>query len=232
MAAQQGFTADDLTARARIRQAAMQQFAEHGYTRTTIRGIASAAGVSPGLLRHHYGSKEELRDAVDGHILAEIRKANDAVLEGSRRGDLGPAALARPEMKPYQAYIVRALVDGSPTMAKIFDEVVELTVPWIEQSDLERTDGKPAVDARARATVLAGMAFGVQLLSDHVSRVLGMDVTTPDGERTFSLAVLDLYSHALVSPELAASARHGIEAVYTSQRRGVNSPTQPARSSE
>ena len=37
---------DDLTARARIRQAALSQFAEHGFERTTIRGIAAEAGVS------------------------------------------------------------------------------------------------------------------------------------------------------------------------------------------
>ena len=226
MAAPHGFTADDLTARARIRQAAMQQFAEHGYARTTIRGIAAAAGVSPGLLRHHYGSKEELRDAVDAHILAEIRRANDAVLDGSRRGDLGPAALARPDMKPYQAYIVRALADGSPTMARIFDEVVELTVPWLEQADEVRTDGEPAVDARARAAVLVGMVFGVGLLGDHVSRALGKNINTPDGEYVFSLAVLDLYSHSLVSPELAASARHGIDAVFTSRRATPATPAE------
>ena len=54
----------DLTARARIRDAAIRHFADEGYERTTIRGIAVTAGVSPGLLRHHFGSKEELRRAV------------------------------------------------------------------------------------------------------------------------------------------------------------------------
>ena len=36
---------EDLTARARIRQAALTHFAEHGYDRATIRGIAASAGV-------------------------------------------------------------------------------------------------------------------------------------------------------------------------------------------
>ncbi|MGA8112556.1 MAG: TetR family transcriptional regulator, partial [Actinocatenispora sp.] len=35
---------EDLTARARIRDAAMRQFGELGFERATIRGIAEAAG--------------------------------------------------------------------------------------------------------------------------------------------------------------------------------------------
>jgi AcrR family transcriptional regulator len=230
MAAPQGFSAEDLTARARIRQAALEQFAEHGYARTTIRSIAAAAGVSAGLLRHHFGSKEELRDAVDAHILAEIRKANDEVLEASKRGDLGPAALGRPEMRPYRAYIVRALIDGSPTMAMIFDQVVELSIPWFELADEARTQDKPVVDARARAAVISGMAFGVQLLNEHVCRGLGLAPDSLEAQRVTALALLDIYSHALVSPELAATARAGIEATFA-PRRGFTPPTTDARSS-
>jgi len=37
--------AGDLTARARIREAAIRHFADDGYERTTIRGIAATVGV-------------------------------------------------------------------------------------------------------------------------------------------------------------------------------------------
>src|SRR6266542_759545 len=53
---------EDLTARARIRDAALRLFAERGVDGATIRDIAKAAGVSAGLVRHHFGSKEALRD--------------------------------------------------------------------------------------------------------------------------------------------------------------------------
>ncbi len=38
---------DDLTARARIRDAALHRFGEVGFTAATLRGIAELAGVSP-----------------------------------------------------------------------------------------------------------------------------------------------------------------------------------------
>src|SRR5215469_9985258 len=45
---------------ARILDAAAQVFAADGYERTTIRGVASAAGVDAGLVMHYFGSKQEL----------------------------------------------------------------------------------------------------------------------------------------------------------------------------
>jgi AcrR family transcriptional regulator len=39
---------------------AREQFARHGYAGVSVRAIAAAAGVDPALVRHFYGSKDEL----------------------------------------------------------------------------------------------------------------------------------------------------------------------------
>ena len=52
--------------REQIIRAAREQFAERGYTRTTLRSVAAAAHVHPGLLHHYFGTKQQLyRDALD-----------------------------------------------------------------------------------------------------------------------------------------------------------------------
>ena len=51
-------TPEDLTAKARLRDAALRLFAERGIEATPVRDIANAAGVSGGLVRPHFGSKE------------------------------------------------------------------------------------------------------------------------------------------------------------------------------
>ena len=48
------------SARGDILEAARAAFAEHGYDRATIRGIAGRAGVDPALVIHYFGSKEAL----------------------------------------------------------------------------------------------------------------------------------------------------------------------------
>ena len=56
---------EDLTARARIREAAFRLFAAHGVEGTSLRAIAEEAGTSAALVMHHFGSKVGLVRAVD-----------------------------------------------------------------------------------------------------------------------------------------------------------------------
>ncbi|QNS05624.1 TetR/AcrR family transcriptional regulator [Streptomyces xanthii] len=45
-------------ARERILDAAREEFAERGYEKTSVRGIAKAAGVDSALVHHYFGTKE------------------------------------------------------------------------------------------------------------------------------------------------------------------------------
>jgi AcrR family transcriptional regulator len=62
---------------ARILDAARNEFAEHGWAGTTIRGVARAADVDPALVYHYFGSKEGLLDAAT----APPQKWLDAIAE-------------------------------------------------------------------------------------------------------------------------------------------------------
>ena len=46
--------------RQRILEHARHQFARHGYTAITVKGVADAAGVSPNLITRYFGGKEGL----------------------------------------------------------------------------------------------------------------------------------------------------------------------------
>jgi TetR/AcrR family transcriptional regulator, regulator of cefoperazone and chloramphenicol sensitivity len=216
MAGGQAF--EDLTARARIREAALAQFAKVGFEKATVRAIAADAGVSPGLLRHHFGSKQALREAVDAHVITEIRRISDEVVHDGEHGDLASAAVSRQAIRPFQGYIARALMDGSATIAAMFDQMVAPAEQWLTLADENRTD-RPVADRRTRAAVFTAMALGVPLLHEHLSRVLGVDIFSDDGDRQVALALLDLYAHAVMSPEMAASARSGLERTTRTTRR-------------
>jgi AcrR family transcriptional regulator len=51
---------DGEATRSTILATARAQFGNHGFERTTIRSVASAAGVDPALVMHYFGSKAEL----------------------------------------------------------------------------------------------------------------------------------------------------------------------------
>jgi AcrR family transcriptional regulator len=191
---------EDLTARARIREAALRHFAEQGFQRATIRGIAQTAGVSPGLLRHHFGSKDDLRKECDQYVSDMLRRVNAQLLD-----DPGDAADTRRASKRFERYIARALADGSATAGPIFDEMVTLTEQWLARADEGRPD-PPAVDRRIRAGLVTAMAAGIPLLHEHLSRTMGTDLFGPEGDRLLALGLLDIYSHTIISADIAAAA--------------------------
>src|ERR1700741_228726 len=72
---------------ARILDAATQVFFSAGYDRTTIRAVASAAGVDAGLVMHYFGSKQELyRRVIDAAPVPEVSgtptEATEQILAG------------------------------------------------------------------------------------------------------------------------------------------------------
>lgn len=72
--------------RVRIRTAALRLFAERGVAATSLREVARVAGVTPGLVVHHFGGKDGLHEAIDGFVLDLFREALDSVpLEGLTR---------------------------------------------------------------------------------------------------------------------------------------------------
>ncbi|GAB3252367.1 hypothetical protein GCM10027425_10830 [Alteromonas gracilis] len=78
-------------------RAATATFAAHGYSNSSMRGIAARAGVDPALLHHYFGSKQPLFEAVIQPAYA-IRERL-VVMAGSRdqrRAPRGvPAVLVR-----------------------------------------------------------------------------------------------------------------------------------------
>jgi TetR/AcrR family transcriptional regulator, regulator of cefoperazone and chloramphenicol sensitivity len=199
---------EDLTARARIRDAAMRHFGEHGFERTTIRGIAKTAGVSSGLLRHHFGSKDALRDACDEYVLGIVRRLNDETWAAIKEGDLAKAATVRRPSGQYHRYIARSLVDGGAS--ELFDEMVRMSEAWFAGFV---KDGAAPEAIRDKAAVVTAWGLAIPILFDHLSRAFGTDLSTPEGDRRLATALLDLYSQPLMSPEEAAAARAGLKGI-------------------
>jgi len=166
----------DRTAAARIRDAAITEFAINGVAGTSIRAIAAAAGVSPALVIHHFGSKEALRVVCDEHVAAIIRDLkSEAMTSGAGFDPL--AALARQsEGPPANKYLARTLVDGSEHVAELVDELVADAMAYTE---LGVANGMmtPTQYPHERAAILTIWALGGLVLHEHLARLVGVDIT-------------------------------------------------------
>lgn len=79
-------SADAPAARDRILAAAREEFSERGYDKTSMRGIAKAAGVDSALVHHYFGTKEQMFEAAVEVAFSPVLSVRDSVLEGPLDG--------------------------------------------------------------------------------------------------------------------------------------------------
>lgn len=197
---------DDRTAAARIRDAAISEFAANGFAATGIRAIAARAGVSPGLVIHHFGSKDSLRVACDEHIAGIIREVKSDAMAAGPGLDVVAAFRAVGEI-PAAKYLARTLIDGSPHVADLVDEIVNDAVAYVA-TGVEQGMIKPSEDEWGRCAVLTVWKLGELVLHEHLDRLIGVDITadfsqSPKTAAAYMAPVLEIYTQGIFTETTA-----------------------------
>lgn len=205
-AAASGFDDPDRTARARIRDAAIARFAADGVAATSLKRIAADAGVSPPLVIHHFGSKEGLRVACDEHVAAQIRARKHAAM--SAGANLDPFAAVRDAYGgiPLLGYLARTVMDDSPHVNRFIDEMVDDAVDYM-QVGIRNGVLKPTDRIRDTAVVLTLWQLGALVLHEHARRLLGIDLSDPEGAIAWALASSDILSKGVLVEDVVEKWR-------------------------
>ena len=178
----------------RIRDAAIVEFAARGFATTTVRQIATAAGVSPGLVIHHFSSKDELRVACDDYVFEALTETKR---ENADRSPLIVAEmLSHGPTRTNAEYLLRSLLDPSEQGQRFFDHYVEAIEQIIEEGFAGYTLRK-SEDRRAQATGIAMLALAPMLLEPRARHSLGTE-DLPGSMARLTPYLFDLYRHGLI----------------------------------
>jgi len=195
---------DDRTTRAVIRDEALRLFAERGPDAVTVRQIAAAARVSPGLIVHHFGSKEGLREAVDAHVLAMFSAmltelTTSDLYEPGAAGSLAEAVVRHlPAGSPVPAYLRRLLLAGGDSGRELFRRLYRdsrAALGAMAQAGLAAQGADPEV----RAAILMSNDLAVLLLREHLADVLGTDPLSAAGMARWGRELLTIYAAGLLA---------------------------------
>ncbi len=154
-------TEADFTARARIRDAAIRRFAVDGFG-ASVRAIAAEAGVSPALVIHHFGSKENLRAVCDDHVLKVIRDAETDAFTSRSPGDLFAYLGVLDDYAPLVGYLVQALLAGGDLAATLLERMTKDAEVYLADA-VAAGRMKPSRDPARRAAFLVDVGVGVVL---------------------------------------------------------------------
>lgn len=195
----------------RIRAAAIDLFGRHGVKATSLKAIAARAGVSPALIVHHYGSKDRLRVACDQYVAEVLRTTKtDAVRQGNR---IDPATTFAQltNSRPVVRYLARTLIDGSPHVNELIDEMVDDAERYTEEAAAAGLV-KPSAHPRARAVVLFLWSMGGLVLHEHLERLLGVSLIEGEGlPLPYLRAVLEIYAEGVLTEGTYDELRNYIE---------------------
>lgn len=189
---------DDRTAIARIRDAAIQQFGERGFN-VGLRSIAEAAGVSAGLVIHHFGSKDGLRAACDEFIAEEIRTGKEAALQAKDPAAWFAELSAIESYAPMMAYLVRSMQSGSELAKALWRRMIDNAEQYLADGVRAGTL-KPSRDPAARAKFLAMSGGGAFLLYLQMHDTpTDLRAVLRDYAEDMVLPALELYTEGLMA---------------------------------
>lgn len=189
---------EDLTTTARIRDAAIEQYGQHGFD-VGLRVIAKAAGVSAALVIHHFGSKDGLRTACDEYVAESVRTSKSESIQSSDPASWFAQLAEIESFAPLMAYLVRSMQSGGDLAKALWRNMIDNAEGYIDEGVRAGTI-KPSQDPKGRAKFLAmsgggGFLLYLQMHDDptDVRKVLH------DYAQDMVLPALELYTQGLMT---------------------------------
>lgn len=188
---------DDLTGRARLRDAAIESFAARGFDES-LRSIAARAGVTAGLVRHHFGSKEELRSECDTTVLERYRALKEESLNTAPAQLFSTFPSSR-EGGLLMVYILRSVRSGGAAGREFIEAMISEALSF-SKTAVSRGLAVPSRDEEARARFLVLQSIGgmvVQLGMLPESALEDFQGVMEKFYQATALPTLELYTEGL-----------------------------------
>ncbi len=187
----------DLTAAARIRDAAIEQFGERGFD-VGLRAIAEAAGVSAALVIHHFGSKDGLRKACDDYVAEQIRETKSETIKSNDPATWFAQLAEIEEFAPMTAYLVRSMQTGGDLAKMLWHNMIANVEEYMEEGVRAGTI-KPSRDPKARAKYLGITGGGSLLLYIQMHDTpTDLRAVLRDYAKDMILPALEIYTEGLM----------------------------------
>jgi AcrR family transcriptional regulator len=175
---------------ARILDAATRLFLTAGYERTTVRAVASAAGVDAGLVMHYFGSKQELfRQVIDAAPVPEVSGT-----PGQAAEQILASLAGRLASEPTASLALLRSMLTNP-------EAASAASAGIARYEAQIAQAIPADDAGLRAAIISAITLGITV-SRHLIKT--DELATADPADVIRLLRPCMLSLAAQSPKEGA----------------------------
>jgi AcrR family transcriptional regulator len=194
--------------RERLMLVAMKLFAERGFDSVTVRDISAEAGVSVGLINHHFASKEGLRQAVDDYFIRSTSVAIERAIRSTSNLDPNLIAeyqrrwiMSAEEQWPhFLAYLRRAVMEASPWGEALFKRYYESIRLMMDRFDAQGMF-KPEADRLWLPFLYMFVLLGPLVMDPFIRATLGKSTYDPDMWGRFQKAANTMFWSGVRAPD-------------------------------
>ncbi|MEM0985071.1 MAG: TetR/AcrR family transcriptional regulator [Pseudomonadota bacterium] len=189
-----------------ILQAALEVFAERGFSSATVRDIASRIGMSHGMIRYHYETKEQLWFASVDYLFERLDRELAISAADAARLDAGELDIFRDWLRRYVRYCAdhpehaRIMMQESVSPSARLDEVIEKhvragqlaalkTISVLQEHGVFPRDVPPA----SLIYMITGACQNVFALAPEVRRSLDYDALSDIAVEAHAGAVVSVF---------------------------------------
>jgi AcrR family transcriptional regulator len=160
--------------RDRLVQSALILFGQQGIDNTTLRDVVAHAGVSLGLVRTHFGSKQGLQNATNQYVFEQLERFYTAA-EGdgiTSLGDLTSGRWALASQAPSILAYLRQVITKPEQCSELFERVFERIYMVLESAS---KDGEihPQLDLSWCACTIMSLQLGPLMMEPYAQKVIG-----------------------------------------------------------
>lgn len=181
-------------------QKGVELFSEKGFNSVSVREITRAAGVSPGLLIHHFKSKEAFIKACIDEVFGEVLSFKTEPNPLDMNTQLNKWK-SNPEFYKTPLKFFKAVMSSNSEYSKqLFELILDGSRKVLEDGVKNGLVKKPS-DLEMTNLVLAVNSLGTILLSDYIRDQLGGEFTDPEYAQGFMQANLEIYTNGVYAPQ-------------------------------
>ena len=176
-------------------------FAADGFQKTSLRSIAKQAGVSPALMIHHFGTKENLIDLAIVNTLGDwVAKEKLAMLDEQENQLSSWQSIMEQGATPLN-FFKQVLIAGGKYAGRLFDVAVSESEALLK-TVAENGQLKKVSDPHVTAILMTLSGMGSLILMEHIQRHLGGSIASPEVAHKLMVANNEMLQDGIfVSPE-------------------------------
>lgn len=194
----------------RLIQAALTLFGQQGVDGTTVRDVVSHAGVSLGLIRTHFGSKQGLQEATNEYVFQQLEGIYTAAAAGGTTASLDDLTRGQwglennaPKIMAYLRQVISKPEQSADLFERLYQHIYAFVIRANQNGDIQA-----GPDLRWSAFTIMSLLLGPLIMEPYSKKIIGDSMFSETSLLERNKTYRQIFAHGLFVQPAAPDYEH------------------------